>query len=390
MNNHNCTPGLPLRNLVGCRPAAFFLLFFGLFSVQLAAQSPLPPLPTLDSLPETQILEITRQMQATAAGQRDAAGLELHTVQTQRSSEEATLATLKADTLSPKDQLTSHEKSLKAAKSAEKTAQKNFKQTEKTVALLESVTTMDSLARRKALPKAQRQLNDMQAILYPPPPKVDTPAPNPEPVAVDTASPVPAVATTPAKKDKKPEAPVKKYKNYDPATDVMLHPPVPPCVMAMDRRDEFSGEVQRETARAELFRFTNPMLKTYLDGKVHILCESALSATGQNTILLLTFTIRDPNVRKAFGNLPKASIATLQMLDGTTFTVNNQQMSEAQPDDSGQVFTFLGRYPLDRTVTKKLRTTGLDKLRIAWSTGYEDYEVQNVDLLARQLQCLEQ
>jgi len=169
----------------------------------------------------------------------------------------------------------------------------------------------------------------------------------------------------------------------------MLHPPLPPCALAMDRRDEFSGETQRETARTELFRYTNPVLKSYLQGKVHILCEAALSTIGPNTTLLLTFTIRDPNVRKAFGNLPKNSLATLQTLDGATYTINNQQLSEGLADDSGQVFTYRGQYPLDKTVLKKLRSTGLDKVRIAWSTGYEDYDVQNVDLLIRQAQCLE-
>ena len=359
-----------------------------LFAWQLSAQTVLPPLPVLDSLTEVQIAGIALQLQSTSVAQRQVAELQLHNAQSLRTTEETALSTLKADTLAAKDQLALREKNLKSAKNAEKVAQRNFKQTEKNITLAQTTLALDSLARRKGLPKLQRQLADMQLLLYPPPPAVETAPVAVEAARKDTSTPAP-VADTNIKKEKKPELPGKKYRTYDPLVDVMLHPPAPPCALATDRHDEFSGELQRESARAELFRSTNPVLKTYLEGKIQILCEAALSMIGQNATLILTFTIRDPNVRKSFGSLPKNSIATLQTLDGTVFTVYNQQMSEGQPDETGQVFTYRGHYPLDKTIFKKLRTTGLDKVRIAWSTGYEDYEVQNVDLLIRQAQCME-
>ncbi|MEO6039521.1 MAG: hypothetical protein ABIQ93_13995 [Saprospiraceae bacterium] len=387
MNNRLCGSRRPVRTILH---NPFFVLAACLFALRLTAQSPVPALPPLDSLTEAQVADIALQLQRTAVAQRQVADLQLHNAQALRGQEETALAAGKADTLSPKDQVLIREKNLKSAKNAERVAQKNFKQSEKNLALAESTLQLDSLARRKSLPKLHRQLNDLQAMLYPPPPAIETPPVAAAPSPRDTNTTAPKVSEVPLKKEKKPELPGKKYKSYDPQADVMLHPPVPPCALAMDRRDEFSGEVQRETARAELFRFTNPVLKSYLQGKVHILCEAALSSIGPNTSLILSFTIRDPNVRKAFGNLPKNSIAILYTLDGTAFTVYNQQFSEGLPDDTGQVFSFRGLYPLDRVMLKKLRTTGLDKLRIAWATGYEDYEVHSVDLLGQEAQCLEQ
>lgn len=363
-------------------------LFSCLFISQLAAQVPVPALPPLDSLSETAVANLARDFFTIATTQRTLADLQWHNVQSMRATEEIELATLKADTTAPKDKVNAQEKSLRSAKSAEKVAQKNAKQAEKNLALAESTQTMDSLARRKSLPKVQRQLAEMYPVLVPPP-TPEPPAVTAAPAPVDTVAAPVAVAEMP-KKEKKPEPSTKKYKSYDPQADVMLHPPTPPCALAMNRRDEFSGEMQREAARGELFRYTNPVLKEYLQGNVNIICEAALSMTGPNASLWLTFTIRDPNVRKAFGNLPKNSLATLRTLDGMLLTVNNQQLSEAAPDETGQIFTFRGQYPLDKPTLKKLRSSGLDKVRIAWSTGYEDYEVQNVDLLIQQAQCLEQ
>ncbi|MEO6757987.1 MAG: hypothetical protein ABIO24_00930 [Saprospiraceae bacterium] len=367
--------------------SAFALVFCCFLVLRMSAQTDIPKPLALDSLNEAQVIDLARQLQDAALSQRNVAELQFHNAQSLRTAEETALATDKADTLTTKDQLAVREKNLRTAKSAEKVAQKNFRQSEKNLEAAESTVTMDSLARRKSLPKVQRQLLEMRNGLFPPPPE---PEPNPtEPTGSDTSGIAARESAANPKKERKPEPTVKKYKSYDPQADVLLHPPLPPCALAMDRRDQFSGEIQRESARGELFRFTNPALKSYLEGKINILCEAALSTIGPNTTLNLTFTIRDPNVRKAFGSLAKNSIATLQTLDGAAFTVYNQQLSDGTPDESGQAFTFRGQYPLDKTVLKKIRSTGLDKLRIAWATGYEDYEVQNVDLLVRQAGCLD-
>ncbi len=105
-------------------------------------------------------------------------------------------------------------------------------------------------------------------------------------------------------------------------------------------------------------------------------------------LLNLTFTINDVNARRAFGSLPRNGVAILKLLDGETLTLYNLKPDEGQPDASNTSFTFRGQYTLEPGMFKKLQKTLLDKVRIAWSTGYEDYEVHNVDVLARQLSCL--
>jgi hypothetical protein len=168
----------------------------------------------------------------------------------------------------------------------------------------------------------------------------------------------------------------------------MLSPPTPPCRIASSSRDEFSGEISRELARAELFRYTNPVLKTYLQGKTHIICEAALTSSGPNATLILTFNINDPNARKAFGRLEKNSIASLKFLDGSMLELQNAIADDGVFSLENDASIFRGQYPLTPEILKKLRHTGLDKVRILWSKGYDDYDVQQVDLLMRQAECL--
>ncbi len=208
-----------------------------------------------------------------------------------------------------------------------------------------------------------------------------------EPTSADTAQGVEPKIARP--KDKKSEnlAPPK-FATYDPAQDVMLHPPTPPCSLAVNARDEFTGATLRQTQPGELFRQTNPALRSYLEGKNQIVCLAAIATAGPNASLLITFQINDPNARRAFGNLPKNSLAMLTFTDGATLNLNNLRSDEGSTDPDTRLVTYHAQYPFDAVGLRKIRSTELDRLRIAWSTGYEDYDVQQVDALMRQVKCV--
>jgi len=269
----------------------------------------------------------------------------------------------------------------------------------------------DSLLIRKSLPKAWQQITQLYDELYPPIPvaKVENEdenaaqppikkekkkkgtAPESAKVSDNASNTVPQTDNKPgpdAPNTNQPALQSKQFARYNPARDVMLSPPTPPCSIASSSRDEFSGEVSRELSRAELFRFTNPALKNYLKGKAHVICEAALASTGPNAMLILTFNINDPNARKAFGRLEKNSMASLKFLDGNVLELRNSVADDGVFALENETSIFSGQYPLTPEVFKKIRKSELDTIRILWSKGYDDYEVQQVDLLMRQAECL--
>ena len=59
-------------------------------------------------------------------------------------------------------------------------------------------------------------------------------------------------------------------KTYEPEEDVMLHPPALPCLFDVETRDEFSGELYRRTAAAELFRHHHLAVAEHAAKRKHI------------------------------------------------------------------------------------------------------------------------
>ncbi|MCB9353726.1 MAG: hypothetical protein H6575_04080 [Lewinellaceae bacterium] len=382
MNNRTIRPNIIL--------AALAFLCLSLHGLAQQATFPAAP-PEPDSLTDSEADEWTRLLQEhaqafdAAFSQKAAAAAEAYAAADQLSD------AAKKDTLMTKAEIDSLSSLAREAKKTDREAGRQAKQASKALAFAEKVAEMDTEGRRKNLSKCYRQLKELDELLHP--------ENYEKPIAaiIGTEGVVTADSLPPALPEAVQEAPAPKTTDrstrpvtpYDPKKDVMLNPPEKPCALARNTRDEFSGELYRELRREELFRYTNDVMKKLLPpGQPHIVCEAALSAAGESVSLHLQFSIRDNNVRRSFGSLAKNSIAVLKLIDGTTITLYSQRNDDGYLDPETQIYRFQGQYPVEASALKKIRKSELDKLRIAWGTGYEDYEVQNIDLLMRQARCL--
>lgn len=385
----------------------------------------LDSLPPLDSLPAEQLASLASQLFIQAKNTEADCATALRSRETERMEQEVKMQHARQDSTVGKAVLDSLAVHLKAARSAERAAAARLKKAQKAASLCEKTAVMEPEAQRKSLPKAWKEVRSLipmpqdedqssGAAKQPAAAEAgeqkkslkdrlrkakseDKPAAvEPVPSAANTAAAPPAdTAQSAAPKnaqprDKKNERQAQaKFATYDPAQDVMLHPPTPPCQLAVNTRDEFTGATLRQTQAGELFHQTNPALRAYLEGKNQIVCQAAIATAGPNASLWLTFQINDPNARRAFGSLNKNSLAMLIFTDGTVLNLNNLRSDDGTTDPDTRLVTYHAQYPLDAVALRKIRSTELDKLRIAWSTGYEDYDVQQVDALMRQAKCLD-
>lgn len=389
----------------------FFLMSVALLPWCANGQSLPDSLPPIDSLTDWQVNELSRQFATQARQFEQVLSVKSQSAINNRTVAEETWRMAKADSSMAKTTIDSLAGLLKTAKNAEKTALRQESQAAKTREMADKTADSDNITQRKNLRKLWKDLKQVNewvnpAVIETPKAAVVAEAPKekkrekkkketPENTPVAPVEAIqPDTMTTPApvveipEKTKSPAPVVSRTKKYDPAQDVMLNPPTLPCRMAVKTRDEFSGEIYRRTEAVELFRHAPPALKNFLQGKPNVLCEAALASAGAGTTLHLTFTINDPSPRKAFGKLEKGSLATLWFMDGSTFFLDNALTSEGTLNPENQSFVFQGQYPVTPDVLKKLRRMELDKIRIAWSSGYEDYDVQYVRLLMEQAKCL--
>ncbi|MCB0679235.1 MAG: hypothetical protein KDC30_21200, partial [Saprospiraceae bacterium] len=92
----------------------------------------------------------------------------------------------------------------------------------------------------------------------------------------------------------------------------------------------------------------------------------------------------------AFGGIPNNSVLTVRLLNGETVRLFSTKGDQGMLQPNTDTYVFRGQYRLSISQEKMLAEGEADKLRVVWGTGYEDYEVYNLDFFRDQFRCLNQ
>lgn len=121
----------------------------------------------------------------------------------------------------------------------------------------------------------------------------------------------------------------------------------------------------------------------------YISCKGSLTQIKGGVLLLNLFiSINTTDAKRAFGGLTKGSMITLKMINGESVDLVNNQTDRGIFDPLKKQHTFTGQYRINSGQEKKLRKNELDFVRIIWDTGFEDYEIYNLDFFSNQFKCL--
>lgn len=171
--------------------------------------------------------------------------------------------------------------------------------------------------------------------------------------------------------------------------DLLLYPPSPSCQMAFEGKDERTGQWRRDVKKELLFTHTDDRLRPFLKDKEYLKCEGQFTSLGGYRFLSLQFTFAYPNAREAYGFIEKGSYLTIKLLNGDFINLKAGKMDRGSYDLTTDLLTYQVNYPIDRSQIGLLKHSEVDAIRVFWSSGFEEYEVFQLDFFINQLSCLE-
>jgi hypothetical protein len=181
----------------------------------------------------------------------------------------------------------------------------------------------------------------------------------------------------------------KVYAAYDPAKDTRLSPPAFPCVFTHKEVDKFTGKLRRDLEPVLLFTHTPKDLRPFLRDREYITCRGYLADLSDGLLFLsLEFSIASNNAPAAFGGIPNGSIMSILPMKGETIRLFNSKTDAGFFDSGRGVYVYRAQYQISGLQEKVLQSMELDKIRVIWATGYEDYEVFDLDFFRNQINCL--
>jgi len=78
----------------------------------------------------------------------------------------------------------------------------------------------------------------------------------------------------------------------------------------------------------------------------------------------------------------------IKLINGTTVTLLSQEFDPGTVDMSKLKTFYTTAYLIGPKDEKELMKAEVDKVRVIWDVGYEDYEVYELDFFIDQLNCI--
>jgi hypothetical protein len=160
------------------------------------------------------------------------------------------------------------------------------------------------------------------------------------------------------------------------------------CEIVFDGYDTDIGADRKEVKTQSFFGFTQEKLKPYFKTDDYLNCDANISKVGKKYFLTLKITIRSKDANKNYGALKANENIKIQLINGRSVYGLSINTDEGQIESYTGHTVYTGIYQLDKGDINDLKKHFVDYIGIIWSSGYEQYDIYNVDLLTNQIKCL--
>lgn len=169
----------------------------------------------------------------------------------------------------------------------------------------------------------------------------------------------------------------------------LIHTERGDCEVSADKVDPLTGIRKTDLNKVQLFSYTHPRLKEYFADAPFLICNARLSvADKRNYFLELDFVFSAQNIQATYNGLSEESMLRVNLINGENLFLNNI-INDAGKTDEYNRKVFSGLYKLEKSDIKRLKKYELSSLGVIWNGGFETYDVHEIDLLMKQIECIE-
>jgi hypothetical protein len=181
----------------------------------------------------------------------------------------------------------------------------------------------------------------------------------------------------------------REYVEENQVQDLMLSPPERPCAFLVSDQTKPSSGQRRDVRPEVLFFHTDPGLENHfkkqdlITGYVNL---SSFSAGKQ--WLVLEIAIASRQAPKLFGKMKENDLIRFKTIKGDEIRLLSNSFDGGYWDELRQAYIYRNQYALGAKEYKLLSEGELDAILVRWSKVQEEYQIYDVDLIARQFACL--
>ena len=170
--------------------------------------------------------------------------------------------------------------------------------------------------------------------------------------------------------------------------NVMYAPPAPECEISFEGNDLVTNKYRKDVKIQPFFSYTDSKIRSYFKTGDFLRCDGFVSIYGGYNLVNLKIVIASKNAPKTYGSLNRGALLVIKLLNGERLYGNNvaPNLGEVEPYTGNTIYRT--SYTVNKDALKAMSKYEVDKIGILWSSGYEEYEIYNVDFFIHQIACL--
>ena len=138
-----------------------------------------------------------------------------------------------------------------------------------------------------------------------------------------------------------------------------------------------------------LFIYNHPQIRKWMKNEFMMTATARVNKTGNNHFVIIEYAINSEKAKTNYGNLEKNGKMKVTLTDGEYIYLENIERDRGKVRRTAKQTKYTGTFALDKDDIKSLKKHAIDKIAVLWEEGVEEYQIQNIDLIKQQLNCLE-
>ncbi|MBK8346302.1 MAG: hypothetical protein IPL08_01300 [Saprospiraceae bacterium] len=143
-----------------------------------------------------------------------------------------------------------------------------------------------------------------------------------------------------------------------------------------------------ETSYQKLFSYTPEKLKRYFKEKDLMEVSSSITQIGKSQYLKLKIRLLSKDAARNYGSIVRGNMLKISLISGKTIILYSESDVQSYVENYTGHHIYDAKYLISGDDAGLLNNVPSDVLGIMWSTGYESYDIYNVDTLMSQMSCI--
>lgn len=163
----------------------------------------------------------------------------------------------------------------------------------------------------------------------------------------------------------------------------------PDCKIAFNGIDPNTLQKKIATENENIISYTHPKLEEYYKEKSFLTGDVSVVQLGKEKYLIMEIIVRSKDAIRNYGMIQVGSPMKIELINGESVYLFAQANASGLLIPQTNNIKYQVLFLLEKAEYKLLQKSEVNNIGMMWSSGYEKYDVYNIDVLLNQISCLE-